>query len=586
MDYITLYNDDQCTDVYATAIVGDYQGDIYGRTPLINTYTAWRVVDEVRTLFAQLFDYYGSRISPSIEPDKIAITRRGSSTDTLYWYLSSRARIAYKSYYVGDNTYRFDILSGQMFLNHEWINCAQGSSGSSPMTSYSAVADDAFKVSFCNGLYACYDDNNYIINHDTNKKVKGWIGINVHYYDQQGHAATHMCAFALASDPADVFFKQEPTPSYKPTRNTASGGRGSGGYTGDGISPMATTQLNSVWSSLLSANGFGLTYYYLTGEQFNTLVSWLYTQGLFKDRDVYRDAVVSAVFVPIHPDNLLVGKPAVYCANRSVFGISGVSIVNQPISERTSVVYDFSEQGYDSYADITDTEIIVYLPFVGRINIDPRAVFRGKLRIRYNIDVRNGNILYEIVTTSKDQINGEQVYGSYSGNCGIDIPLIGSGQSGTYMGKVRNLVSNVSTGIQRGTKVATSAFGETNDFNSNGSFAAGIAGGVIGGTVGLIKGGVESDTPIIDKSGSIDPSCSQQGGLDIRVDVWRTVVLTAGEDDGDYPKFAGIPSYGLKTVGDFEGLTSFSLVYTDKIAYASDSEKEEIRQLLNSGVII
>lgn len=584
MDYITLYNDDQCTDVYATAIVGDYQGDIYGRQPIINTHSAWHVVDEVRTLFVQLFRYYGSRISPAIEPDKIAITRRGASTDTFYWYINTRSRILYRSYYAGNNEYRFGISGCEMFIGHEWITCAQPSTSTHP--SWSANPDDAFKISFCNGLYACFDNDIYIINNDTGKKVKGWIGINIHGYDQQGRPTTEMCQFALASDPADVFFKQEPTPSYKPTRNTASGGRGSGGYTGDGISPMATGQLNSVWSSLLSANGFGLTYYYLTGEQFNTLMSWLYTPGLFKDRDVYRDAVISAVFVPIHPDNLLVDKPAVYCANRTVFGISGVSIVNQPISERTSVVYDFSEQGYDSYADITDTEIIVYLPFVGRINVDPRAVFRGRMRIRYNIDVRNGNILYEIVTTSKDQINGEQVYGSYSGNCGIDIPLVGSGQSGTYMGKVRNLVSNVSTGIQRGTKVATSAFGETNDFNSQGSFAAGIAGGVVGGTLGLIKGGVESDTPIIDKSGSIDPSCSQQGGLDIRVDVWRTVVLTAGEDEGDYPKFAGLPSYGLKSVGDFEGLTSFSLVYTDKIAYASDSEKEEIRQLLNSGVII
>ena len=84
--------------------------------------------------------------------------------------------------------------------------------------------------------------------------------------------------------------------------------------------------------------------------------------------------------------------------------------------------------------DYINTDIYLYLPFVGIVPVNTDDVMRGAINVSYKVDVLTGACLCSVNVTR--DMHGGQLY-TYSGNCAVQYPL----SSGSYMGIVSGLLS-------------------------------------------------------------------------------------------------------------------------------------------------
>lgn len=84
--------------------------------------------------------------------------------------------------------------------------------------------------------------------------------------------------------------------------------------------------------------------------------------------------------------------------------------------------------------DYINTDIYLYLPFVGIVPVNTDDVMRGAINVSYKVDVLTGACLCSVNVTR--DLHGGQLY-TYSGNCAVQYPL----SSGSYMGIVSGLLS-------------------------------------------------------------------------------------------------------------------------------------------------
>ena len=198
----------------------------------------------------------------------------------------------------------------------------------------------------------------------------------------------------------------------------------------------------------------------------------------------------------------------------------------------------------------------LFLPFVGSVNIDTSAFQWGTLTVRYIIDVYNGNIVYWVYTKCVDS-ETDQLYGTYSGNCAIQIPLTGVAENGSMLGKITNTVSNLAVG------------------------AASIAAGNPLGVLGAAQGMINSLTPSysVDRAGSVDTSGAALDGWRISLKISMPQELQEGTST-----LIGRPSYFMEKVENLPtGKHICQGVRVDGIQDATDGEKQKIKQILEGG---
>lgn len=352
------------------------------------------------------------------------------------------------------------------------------------------------------------------------------------------------------------------TQPYKPTRNSRAGGKGVGTYHGrvDGERPDIAAR-NGV--TTFGGSGNGLTYYQLGSvNALHQVVSYAYGLGEVRDNSYVRASLIAAYLLPvltIRKSSATGVRIADKTYNASSFvPPSSVDMLDlDHISDRKSCWYDFGElDGTGDFLDFTRTKFALFLPFVGTINLNANAMQWRRLQVDYYIDAYNGNIVYWVYTQSVDS-DTDQLYGTYSGNCAIEIPLCGAGESGSMLGKITNLVSSLGVGAA--------------------SIAAGNPVGVVGAAAGVIDSLIPSY--YVDRSGAVDTNGTALDGWRISLKISMPHELRV-----DSSQLLGRPSFFRAQIGTLPaGRHQCQGVDVEGIPNATAAEKAQIKAILEGG---
>lgn len=352
------------------------------------------------------------------------------------------------------------------------------------------------------------------------------------------------------------------TQPYRPTRNSKAGGKGLGTYHGrtNGERPDVAAR-NGV--TTFGGSGNGLTYYQLGSvNALHQILGYAYGLGDVRDNSYVRASLVAAYLLPV----LTIRKSSatgVRIADRTCPSgfFSPPTTIDMldidHISDRKSCWYDFGElDGTGDFLDFTRTKFALFLPFVGTINLNANAMQWKRLQVDYYIDAYNGNIVYWVYTTSVDS-DTDQLYGTYTGNCAIEIPLCGAGESGSMLGKITNMVTSLGVGAA--------------------SIAAGNPVGVVGAAAGVIDSVIPSY--YVDRSGAVDTNGTALDGWRISLKISMPHELRV-----ESSKLLGRPSYFRAQIGTLPaGRHVCQGVDVEGIPNATAAEKQQIKMILEGG---
>ena len=556
MAAITVYKDEDCTEILGSGFVGRYKR-IYGSTPSIVDTSSNVIIDEETVKFSGLYRFNQSTYENTSEATRIDLIPT-ETAETQFIYFTPESRISFQCYKSGAHTFIFETGIYQINVNGNWKNCGIPSSMSYGSNDNSGTP---FSISFRTCATASYSNYGTPVTVDNTN----FFGYDLHYYDNQGRDETQRCLNAVA--PFEKWFVETPpTPSTPDTGTTRRGGTGTGYYPNSTIPALPTGAINTAFASVLGT-GNGLTYYKLTGNSLVEITEFLYdtTLNLKFRNSQYRDAVASVIWIPYNvqadSSNTL---GIVYLANKSITVSGGCDFVTTPLKE-----IDFGEVnltagniGYKSFADYIHTTATLYLPCFGAVNIDMATTANGILHLRGVIDVRNGNILYRLETMG-EQDDTPVLYGQYNGNCGIPVPIGGANASPTILGAISSI----------------------------GTIGVGVATGNPLNIVGGISSLASQTAPDIDTAGAMQPQCAALGTPVPILQIKKHIVSAPP----DFLHISGYPADGstdgvynpdIKTLGDYSGYFQAADCDVSGIAGATESEKAEIEMLLKSGVFL
>ena len=313
--------------------------------------------------------------------------------------------------------------------------------------------------------------------------------------------------------------------------------------TGDGNTPPVVAPTGSA-SALWSV-------YNPTQAQLNSFGAWLWSSN-FIDQvlKLFNNPMQSIIGV-----HKIFATPATSGAGNITVGYlsSGVSanLVSNQYTDINCGTVKVSEQ-FGNVFDYTDTQIRLYLPFIGIVDLDVSDVMRGSVSVTYHVDVITGACLAEVKITRDG--SGGTLY-QYAGDAAVRYPI----SSGSYMGVVAGIASAV----------------------------GGVASAVMTGgatlpmAAGAIAGGIGGAHTQVQHSGNFSGNAGAMGGKKPYLIIERPQTMIA---DG-FASYQGKGANVRRTVGQMSGYFKFSDVHTDSISGAAESEIEAIRATLESGVI-
>ena len=205
---------------------------------------------------------------------------------------------------------------------------------------------------------------------------------------------------------------------------------------------------------------------------------------------------------------------------------------------------------YKSYMDYAPyTDIQVFLPFYGMLDLDTNLFMKHLLSVQYTVDIASGLITYYI---SRDDTIVQQV----QAKCGIDIPIT--------LSSMIDVASEISNNV-----VSKSV-----------SLASATSAGNPIGMVGSMLGNTSS--PHMKYLSGI----SENGALYGNRKVTLFIKHPQYNRPGNYASTVGYPSYGKFKLSSLSGFTVVEnprLSMTDKMSL---SEYEEIIEFLQGGIYI
>lgn len=332
--------------------------------------------------------------------------------------------------------------------------------------------------------------------------------------------------------------------------------------------------------------GVGLTYYKITPSDLSKVISevWggIFNMSSLMNTDVIRNCIVGAFALPIGitgdtaTPTVWVGNIPISTNNTAYFItnsrlVSGTTTPMAP-AER------FTEDGWGDFNDFLCSSATLYLPFVGSINIDISAIARGTISVEIAIDQYNGNIAYWVYTTSMQAPNAIPIlYGCYTGNCAVEMPISGFGYSGNLLQKVLNTGSQINSGVsQIGSGIGGIATG-----NIAGGASSAQAGG-LNALAAIRNQIVDAFTKsVTNRGGIIDPMSACISPYNVTLQIRRARPLRSDTTR----RIEGIPSATKIRMRDLTGYVEVKACDINTLS-CSEVEKEEILRLITEGVYI
>lgn len=293
------------------------------------------------------------------------------------------------------------------------------------------------------------------------------------------------------------------------------------------------------------------TVYNPSQAQLNSFGAWLWSSN-FIDQvlKLFNNPMQSIIGV-----HKIFATPAISGSNNITVGYldSGVpaNVVGAQYTTIDCGTVNVREQ-FGNVFDYEDTQIRLYLPFIGIVALDTNDAMRGSVQVVYHVDVITGACLAEVKITRDG--GGGTLY-QFAGDAAVRYPI----SSGSYMGVVSGVLGVV----------------------------GGIASGIMSGgatlpmAAGAIAGGMTQAKTQVQHSGSFAGNAGAMGGKKPYLIIERPQAAVA---DG-YGNYQGKGSNRVASVGDMSGYFKMTDVHTASIVGASEAEIAGIVQALESGVI-
>jgi len=249
------------------------------------------------------------------------------------------------------------------------------------------------------------------------------------------------------------------------------------------------------------------------------------------------------------------------------------SQISSPVIERYTTINCGSlivPEYWNNYLDYAPyTQVSIYLPFIGIVNVDANDIVGHSVNITYNIDCYNGSCI-AMITVAKAGPDGE-VYNclayQFSGNCAVDVPLSGGSQAA-----IKGAIINA-TAVGIGGLIMGAA-----QMNS-GKVLSGASDMIVAAEHALSN--VMSARSSVQKSGSFGASFGAMGAKRPYIMVKRPVQVVVR----NYNELYGYQAHKAVTIGQCRGYIRCREVRVESPT-ASDAEKNKIAQMLKDGVWI
>lgn len=313
--------------------------------------------------------------------------------------------------------------------------------------------------------------------------------------------------------------------------------------TGDGNTPpvvVPTGSASALWSV-----------YNPTQAQLNSFGAWLWSSN-FIDQvlKLFNNPMQSIIGV-----HKIFATPAISGSGNIVVGYLDSGVGSNLVGAQYTTVDCGSvsvREQFGNVFDYTDTQVRLYLPFIGIVDLDTSDVMRGTVSVVYHVDVITGACLAE-VKVSRDSAGGT-LY-QFAGDASVRYPI----SSGSYMGIVAGIASAV------------------------GGVASAImtGGATLPMAAGAVAGGLSGAKTNVQHSGSFSGNAGAMGAKKPYLIIERPQTMLA---DG-FGNYQGKAANIVRTVSQCSGYFKMSDVHTDSISGASAPEVQAIKTALENGVI-
>lgn len=346
----------------------------------------------------------------------------------------------------------------------------------------------------------------------------------------------------------------------------------------------------------ISTTGSGVHVYKLSDAEYGALMGEVWAEGLGHLDDKLKNKIYQPTSGMLALHRLPIEVPASSVTGINICGgryLKGNQYIKAVSSENQVVSFPANDDTWD--IDLRPTDewsmsfldwdpyvlAIVSLPFIGDVVVNVNYFVYGVVKLRYIIDIVNGNCLAELFT--EDESDKHLCIGRYAGNCAYTIPIFGNSQGGFPI-----LGAAAAIGTTAAAIAATVATGGVAAPAAASAIptSAKVAGTAIAGAAMAAKS-ITSPHRVM-PSGSLPSNTSTLAGdlhpwlhLFYKNDI--TILDEAHQDM--LQKFMGRESAIYCKLGALEGKGFISGVFhADDVPEATDEEKMELEKLLAEGV--
>ena len=353
-----------------------------------------------------------------------------------------------------------------------------------------------------------------------------------------------------------------PTSAYTRDDVPGTGGRGSSNkvdpdYASDSISQPGApdeTKASAIGSGFINA-------YDITSANLTNVGKCLYSSTFltaFNNLFVNPiDAVISLNVFPYTP-SIGTSQPIRLLNHLCITSDLGINASGFPLTSQFRTI-DFGTvhvpENWGNFLDYSDTQIELYLPFIGAVQLDTSECMNGDVNVQYTIDFFTGMCVANVHCAKYNMLpNGFilstcEAQHSYQGNCAIQIPL---------------------TAVDYGSMVGSLINASTQSLTNPASGAVSMVSDIVGGRM----------KPSVTTKGSVVANAGFCSVLFPYIRITRPI--TAEPDS--YQDVVGYPSYINTTLGQCEDLCVCDGIDLHSVSGATDSEIERIRQMCLEGV--
>ena len=286
--------------------------------------------------------------------------------------------------------------------------------------------------------------------------------------------------------------------------------------------------------------------------QINSLGAWLWSSNFIDQLLKLFSSPMDAI-IGLHK---IYATPATGAAQNIKVGYLDSGVSSKIVTEQYTTIDCGTINCYEYFGNVLDynpyTNLRLYLPFIGIIDLSNSDVMRSNINVVYHVDVLSGACLAEVKI--KRDGGGGTLY-QYAGNASTTLPI----SSGSYMG----VISSVSS-------VATRALA--------GFASGGALGAVASGATGILNA---QGTNVV-HSGGFSGNAGAMGCKKPYLIIERPQTETANNT----AKLIGYGSNLYTELSACSGFTTVKAVHVDTVTTATENEKNLIEQALKQGVII